>query len=64
MHNSKKLSIIIPTLQKNVVILTKLIDELVENDLVGEVIIIDNSLKGYSSQSNKVKVFLPEKIYL
>lgn len=55
------LSIIIPTLQKNTDILYKLLQELTEDNTIGEVIIIDNSLKGLNFTSDKVKVILPKK---
>ena len=55
------LSIIIPTLQKNTDILYKLLQELTEDNTIGEVIIIDNSLKGLNYTSDKVKVILPKK---
>ncbi len=54
------LSIIIPTLQKEVNILNKLISELVCDECIDEVIVVDNSLKGYDHSSKKVKVIIPE----
>lgn len=54
-------SIIIPTLQKNLKVLTMLIDELVKDSVVGEVIVIDNSLQGFEYKSDKVRVIIPEE---
>ena len=55
-----KFSIIIPTLQKDINILNKLVAELDVDEYVGEIIIIDNSLKGYSCDSSKLKVITPD----
>ena len=55
------LSIVIPTLQKNKEILYNLIDSLDTDKSVGEIIIIDNSLKGIEYISQKVKVITPEE---
>ena len=41
---NKKLSIIIPTLQKNLEFLNQLINTLVVDSAVGEIIVIDNLL--------------------
>jgi len=54
-------SIVIPTLQKNLKVLIMLIDELVKDSTVGEVIVIDNSLKGFHYDSDKVRVIIPDK---
>ena len=51
------LSIIIPTMQKDLDVLNKLLFELQESDVVGEVVVIDNSCKGFDTKFNKVKVF-------
>ena len=60
-----KFSIIIPTMQKNIGILDLLLKELNEDESVGEIILIDNSLKGYSCDYEKVKVFIPnENLYV
>lgn len=58
-----KFSVIIPTLQRgNHKILNHLLDVLNSDSSVGEVILIDNSLKGYDSDKfPKVRVILPEK---
>ena len=55
-----KLSIIIPTMQKNVDVLNKLIAELDEDSSVDEIIVIDNSTKGFAYDSTKVRVISPE----
>lgn len=54
-------SIIIPTMQKDVEILNKLIFELDNSNLVDEILIIDNSTKGFLSNSKKVRVIVPKK---
>lgn len=59
--NKKLFSIIIPTMQKNIKVLNKLVNILCNEKCVGEVIIIDNSLKGYSYKSEKVKIIVPKK---
>lgn len=53
-------SIIIPTLQKNKYVLNKLISQLVEDNNVSEIIIIDNSKKGFEYNSSKVNVYIPK----
>ena len=64
-ESDKLLSVIIPTMLKNTDILNKLIDELAEDNSVGEIIVIDNSTKGYSHQSDKVRVVVPsENLYV
>ena len=55
------LSIIIPTLQKEIRILNKLIEELSEDSFVDDIILIDNSRLGYSFNSSKLRVIIPEK---
>ena len=55
------LSIVIPTLQKNKEILYNLIDSLDTDNSVGEIIIIDNSLKGIEYISQKVRVITPKE---
>lgn len=59
MHN--KFSIVIPTMQKDISILNKLIKELEEDSCVDEIIIIDNSTKGFESEFKKVRVIVPKK---
>lgn len=54
-------SIIIPTMQKDVEILNKLIFELDNSSLVDEILIIDNSTKGFLSNSKKVRVVVPKE---
>lgn len=58
---TKKLSIVIPTLQKRPEFLYQLIDTLVRDDAVGEIIIIDNSTKGLTYNNSKVRVIVPER---
>ena len=57
----EKFSIIIPTMQKNVFVLNKLIKELVKDCIIDEVIVIDNLLKGFHYNSDKVKIISPKK---
>ena len=54
-----KLSIIIPTMQRNTKILDMLVSQLDKNNIIDEIIIIDNSLKGYSFDSSKISVHTP-----
>ena len=55
------LSIIIPTLQREVSILNKLLTELVSDDCISEIIVIDNSTKGFEYHSEKVRVIIPQE---
>lgn len=55
------LSVVIPTLQKNKEVLYNLIDTLDLDKSVGEILIIDNSLKGIDYLSEKVRVIIPEE---
>ncbi len=58
-------SIVIPTMQKNIKVFNMLLDELTENEYVGEIIIIDNSLLGIEYKSDKIRVITPsENIYV
>lgn len=58
---TKKLSIIIPTLQKRPEFLYQLVNSLVKDDSVGEVIVIDNSTKGLDFNNEKVRVIIPQE---
>lgn len=61
----KKISIIIPTLQKNFQILKNLINTLDRDSAVDEIILIDNSLKGFEQVSQKLRVIVPtENLYV
>ena len=55
------LTIVIPTLQKNKETLYTLIDTLDLDSSVGEIIVIDNSLKGIENISTKLRVITPEE---
>ena len=55
------ISVIIPTLQKAQDILIKLIDNLDCDNLVNEIIVIDNSLKGLEHNSKKLRVIIPSE---
>ena len=57
----KKLSVIIPTLQRDVETLNNLVSTLVKDEIVDEVLVIDNSLQGYSYDNAKVRVIVPEE---
>ena len=52
---------VIPTLQKNKEILTKLIEALERDTAVTEILLIDNSLIGFKHSSNKLTVITPEE---
>lgn len=58
---TKKLSVIIPTLQKRPEFLHQLTETLVKDCSVGEVIIIDNSTKGLNFNDEKVRIIIPEE---
>lgn len=55
------ISIIIPTLQKNLKLLKALLNNLNNDKAVGEIIIIDNSLKGFEHDFEKVRFIIPEE---
>lgn len=55
------LSIIIPTMQKDNDILQRLLDTLNCDSSVKEIILIDNSTKGFENIFEKVRVIIPEK---
>lgn len=57
----KKLSVVIPTLQKDVSTLTNLVSTLTNDEIVDEILIIDNSLKGYHFDNKKVRVITPRE---
>ena len=44
----KKISVVIPTLQRDVETLNNLVSTLVNDAMVDEILIIDNSLQNYS----------------
>ncbi len=59
------LSVVIPTLQKNVTVFFKLLDNLSNDKSVSEIIVIDNSLKGLDYNSPKLRVIIPkENLYV
>ena len=55
------ISVVIPTLQKNTKVLYNLLDSLVSDNSVGEIIVIDNSLKGLGYENSKLRVITPEE---
>lgn len=55
------ISVIIPTLQKNIKLLKALLNNLNNDESVGEIIIIDNSSKGFEHNFDKVRFIIPEK---
>lgn len=57
----EKLSIIIPTMQKDIEVLNMLIKELDDDTCVDEIILIDNSTKGFEHNFSKVKVIVPKR---
>lgn len=59
------LTIIIPTLQKSVSTLELLLRTLNDDDAVGEIIVVDNSLKGLDINLAKLRVITPnENLYV
>ena len=56
-----KISVIIPTLQKNTIILEKLISDIEKDDSVSEIILIDNSRLGYNFSHTKLRVIIPDE---
>ena len=56
-----KISVVIPTMQKNKMFLDNLVKTLNVDVTVDEIIVIDNSCKGYSFDSDKLKVIVPEE---
>lgn len=56
-----KISVIIPTLQKNIELLNNLVKMLDKDSSVSEIIVIDNSTKGYSVESEKLRVIIPKE---
>ncbi len=54
-------SIVIPTLQKDTKILKMLLDELSQDQTVGEIILIDNSLQGFEYNSDKLRIIIPNE---
>ena len=54
-------SIVIPTLQKDTKILKMLLDELNQDQTVGEIILIDNSLQGFKYNSDKLRIIIPNE---
>lgn len=59
-RTSMPISVIIPTLQKNLKLLKALLYNLNQDNSVGEIIVIDNSLKGFEHNFNKVRFIIPE----
>lgn len=58
---NKSVSVVIPTLQKNVEFLNNLISSLDKDQAVKEIILIDNSAKGYEHNSEKLRVIVPQE---
>ena len=57
----KKISIVIPTLQKNIEMLNNLVRNLETDEAVSEILVIDNSCKGYTLECAKLRVIVPEE---
>lgn len=57
----KKVSVAIPTLQKNKLLLDNLVSTLSEDEGVSEIIVIDNSLNGYEHPTSKLRVIVPDE---
>lgn len=58
---AKSVSVVIPTLQKNVEFLNNLISSLDKDQAVKEIILIDNSTNGYKHNSEKLRVIVPQE---
>ena len=58
---NKKISVIIPTLQKNKELLINLLRTLSNDSEVDEIIVIDNSLKGIEENIEKLKLIIPKE---
>lgn len=58
---NKKISVVIPTLQKCKEILYKLVESLDKDESVAEILLIDNSLKGFNHESKKLEVITPKE---
>ena len=56
-----KISVVIPTLQKNIELLNNLVRILEKDDSVSEIIVIDNSTNGYCYKSEKLRVIVPKE---
>ena len=54
-----RISVVIPTLQKNILFLKNLILALEKDPIVEEIIVIDNSLKGLEIESLKLRIITP-----
>ena len=57
----EQLTVIIPTIQKNIEVLQELLAILDADDVVHEIILIDNSLQGFNNIYSKLKVITPKK---
>src|SRR5574344_985842 len=55
------LSIIIPTMQKDLEVFNKLLAQLNEDSCVGEILVIDNSCKGFKTDLSKVVVHVQKE---
>lgn len=55
------ISVVIPTLQKNKKVFYKLLDTLNSDNFVGEIIVIDNSLKGLDYNNSKLRIITPQE---
>jgi len=56
-----KLSVVIPTLQRNKDFLINLIKSVANEDIVDEIILIDNSTKGFELACDKLRVIVPKE---
>ena len=61
MDKEKKVSVVIPTLQKNKELLINLLKTLDSDSSVDEIILIDNSLKGLEYSNPKLRIIIPEE---
>lgn len=62
---NQKISVVIPTLQKNKELLCNLLSILENDESVDEIILIDNSLQGLDYSSRKLRIIIPkENLYV
>lgn len=60
-NKEKRLTVVIPTLQKNKELLINLLKTLDSDGSVNEIILIDNSLKGLDYSNSKLKIIIPKE---
>lgn len=61
LNKKRKITVVIPTLQKQKEMLVNLLETLDQDSLVEEIILIDNSLKGLDYTNSKLKLINPKE---